>query len=416
MLLAGRPALPRLLVGLNLLNGRRPQRRAPAATPTAAGRLRPRGLVRRPDPAAVPDRRARRPGCGAGRVASGCVGAGWVLVRSCCSSPPSSAGRCTSPLPARRAARPAACSPPPGARRAPLARAPVAALLLARAARERAPGRAPPARAVRRPVVRTLADAAAGEPIVAADQRSAIGLDHYVRTCAPSCRPDRRPPPDDTRTTPTGSGSSASSSTRYRPPTTTRSCAAAGLRIDRRRYFPPTRPGWCCRVGTLSYLGRAPASAPRTAAQSCAPAGASRSCPSTDPALGRRPGQRSRSSTGRPARATARTTLGAPLVATAAITAAPRTSGPSPKAPASAGSPVSRAASQPCAVPGSRRSPDWSAPRRPAKTAATSPRPADRAAATPPRAGPADRRRQSPHDGVLLGARTVREGERAGRR
>ena len=28
------------------------------------------------------------------------------------------------------------------------------------------------------------------EPIVAADQRSAIGLDHYVRTLAPQLRPD----------------------------------------------------------------------------------------------------------------------------------------------------------------------------------------------------------------------------------
>ena len=37
----------------------------------------------------------------------------------------------------------------------------------------------------------------AGEPIVAADQRSAMGLDHYVRTLAPQLRPDVVLPPDD---------------------------------------------------------------------------------------------------------------------------------------------------------------------------------------------------------------------------
>jgi hypothetical protein len=37
----------------------------------------------------------------------------------------------------------------------------------------------------------------AGEPIVAADQRSATGLDHYVRTAAPRLRPDVVLPPDD---------------------------------------------------------------------------------------------------------------------------------------------------------------------------------------------------------------------------
>ncbi|MCW2581011.1 MAG: hypothetical protein JWR82_2612 [Blastococcus sp.] len=36
-----------------------------------------------------------------------------------------------------------------------------------------------------------------GEPIVAADQRSATGLDHYVRTLAPELRPDVVLPPDD---------------------------------------------------------------------------------------------------------------------------------------------------------------------------------------------------------------------------
>ena len=37
----------------------------------------------------------------------------------------------------------------------------------------------------------------AGEPIVAADQRSTTGLDHYVRTAAPQLRPDVVLPPDD---------------------------------------------------------------------------------------------------------------------------------------------------------------------------------------------------------------------------
>jgi mannosyltransferase len=37
----------------------------------------------------------------------------------------------------------------------------------------------------------------AGEPVVAADQRSATGLDHYVRTAAPQLRPDVVLPPDD---------------------------------------------------------------------------------------------------------------------------------------------------------------------------------------------------------------------------
>jgi mannosyltransferase len=47
-------------------------------------------------------------------------------------------------------------------------------------------------------VVALLADRhRAGEPIVAADQRSATGLDHYVRTAAPQLRPDVVLPPDD---------------------------------------------------------------------------------------------------------------------------------------------------------------------------------------------------------------------------
>jgi len=78
------------------------------------------------------------------------------------------------------------------------ARAPVAALLLAcsllasgtlfdREPRERSDD-----------LVRFLADVhRPGEPIVAADQRSAIGLDHYVRALAPELRPDLILPPDD---------------------------------------------------------------------------------------------------------------------------------------------------------------------------------------------------------------------------
>jgi hypothetical protein len=47
-------------------------------------------------------------------------------------------------------------------------------------------------------LVRLLAEVhVGGEPIVAADQRSATGLDHYVRTLAPELRPDVVLPPDD---------------------------------------------------------------------------------------------------------------------------------------------------------------------------------------------------------------------------
>jgi hypothetical protein len=78
------------------------------------------------------------------------------------------------------------------------ARAPVAALLLAcslltsqplfdREARERSDD-----------LVRLLAEMhRPGEPIVAADQRSATGLDHYVRILEPALRPDVVLPPDD---------------------------------------------------------------------------------------------------------------------------------------------------------------------------------------------------------------------------
>jgi mannosyltransferase len=78
------------------------------------------------------------------------------------------------------------------------ARAPVAALLVAFSLLASAP------LAVREPhersdeVVQLLAGLhRPGEPIVAADQRSATGLDHYVRTRAPDLRRDVVLPPDD---------------------------------------------------------------------------------------------------------------------------------------------------------------------------------------------------------------------------
>lgn len=78
------------------------------------------------------------------------------------------------------------------------ARLPLAGLLLACALVSSLPlaDRAPRERAD--DLVRTLAGAqVAGEPVVAADQRSAIGLDHYVRVLAPRLRADLVLPPDD---------------------------------------------------------------------------------------------------------------------------------------------------------------------------------------------------------------------------
>jgi mannosyltransferase len=46
-------------------------------------------------------------------------------------------------------------------------------------------------------VQRLVAEQQRGEPIVAADQRSATALDHYVRLLAPELRPDVILPPDD---------------------------------------------------------------------------------------------------------------------------------------------------------------------------------------------------------------------------
>lgn len=77
-------------------------------------------------------------------------------------------------------------------------RAPLAALLLVCALLSCAPllQREPRERAD--DLVRALAEVqVAGEPVVAADQRSAIGLDHYVRTLAPRLRADLVLPPDD---------------------------------------------------------------------------------------------------------------------------------------------------------------------------------------------------------------------------
>jgi mannosyltransferase len=78
------------------------------------------------------------------------------------------------------------------------ARAPVAALLVACSLLAAQPlfGREPRERSD--DLVRLLAEVQRrGEPIVAADQRSATGLDHYVRTLAPELRPDVVLPPDD---------------------------------------------------------------------------------------------------------------------------------------------------------------------------------------------------------------------------
>lgn len=77
-------------------------------------------------------------------------------------------------------------------------RAPLAAVLLVCALLASTPllDREPRERAD--DLVRALAAAqVAGEPVVAADQRSAIGLDHYVRVLAPRLRADLVLPPDD---------------------------------------------------------------------------------------------------------------------------------------------------------------------------------------------------------------------------
>ncbi|WP_324273444.1 glycosyltransferase family 39 protein [Blastococcus brunescens] len=79
-----------------------------------------------------------------------------------------------------------------------LARVPVAALVLACSLLTVAPMAERGPRERSDELVATLADLhRAGEPIVAADQRSAMGLDHYVRTLAPQLRPDVVLPPDD---------------------------------------------------------------------------------------------------------------------------------------------------------------------------------------------------------------------------
>ncbi len=78
------------------------------------------------------------------------------------------------------------------------ARGPVAALLLACALLASAPLAERGPRESADDLVRTLAEVhEAGEPIVAADQRSATGLDHYVRLLEPGLRPDVVLPPDD---------------------------------------------------------------------------------------------------------------------------------------------------------------------------------------------------------------------------
>ncbi|MFD2093501.1 hypothetical protein [Blastococcus deserti] len=78
------------------------------------------------------------------------------------------------------------------------ARAPVAGLLLACSLVASQPLFDRPPRERSDDLVRLLAHVhRPGEPIVAADLRSATGLDHYVRTLAPGLRPDVVLPPDD---------------------------------------------------------------------------------------------------------------------------------------------------------------------------------------------------------------------------
>jgi mannosyltransferase len=78
------------------------------------------------------------------------------------------------------------------------ARLPVAALLVACSLLASAPLFARGPRERSDDVVRFLADHhRQDEPVVAADQRSAMGLDHYVRLLAPRLRPDVVLPPDD---------------------------------------------------------------------------------------------------------------------------------------------------------------------------------------------------------------------------
>ncbi|MGY1638840.1 hypothetical protein ACI78V_19500 [Geodermatophilus sp. SYSU D00742] len=78
------------------------------------------------------------------------------------------------------------------------ARAPVAGLLVACALLASSPLTVREPRERADEVVAFLAaEHRAGEPVVAADQRSATGLDHYVRTTAPRLRADVVLPPDD---------------------------------------------------------------------------------------------------------------------------------------------------------------------------------------------------------------------------
>jgi mannosyltransferase len=78
------------------------------------------------------------------------------------------------------------------------ARAPVTGLLLACSLLASQPLFDRPPRERSDDLVRLLAEVhRPGEPIVAADLRSATGLDHYVRVLAPELRPDVALPPDD---------------------------------------------------------------------------------------------------------------------------------------------------------------------------------------------------------------------------
>ena len=137
---------------------------------------------------------------GAVRAACGWSAPRGSWSRCCCSRPPSSCGRCTSPATCWPACSDSGCSPRPGRsphrgppragrwpRSSSASRLLTAEPLAHREPRERADE-----------VVRLLADVQRpGEPIVAADQRSATGLDHYVRSLEPDLRPDLVLPPDD---------------------------------------------------------------------------------------------------------------------------------------------------------------------------------------------------------------------------
>ena len=224
-------------------------------------------------------------------------------------------------------------------------RAPLAALLLAARcsppqplARARARGSAPTSSCARWPSVQV-----AGEPVVAADQRSAIGLDHYVRTLAPRLRADLVLPPDDAPADADRVWLVRRLIDGVPEPTDDDEILRDGRPAHgrRRRRLPrdETRlvlQRWEAAPDAVSGRSAAPSQRPQRLAQP----GPARSRPTAPPAG--RPARRARSSPAARARPTASTTLGAPPSRTAATTAS-RTARPiAKKAPASGGRPVSR--------------------------------------------------------------------------